>query len=367
VETEIEPVTLLSLEYESVGNNIYKVKNVMSDGSVVATDTLILAGQDRDPAKTEDNNLLSGRTAEKGGSIAVATIYPASEDNTNRITKEAYYTIEGADSAYYVTAGSDGLLGTWDDVIKDSSSKARLGTYDLDLDGSQEVLGWEFVSGSSVRDMLLVTEYVLDNVVFNDNTDGHTQGVYNDSVLMAKMQEIYEKTKGSKLAIYQNQTISMRDYTGEVTAFYSCTVESHIDNDGHHIDDSTGCTKGSVETGAKANLVVSLASQADITGVTYFALSVEEVANAYNDDNSVVSSDYRRGKYAECGKGNYTYDNVPTDYNGTQVLGANYWLRSPGYLSTYASAVGYDGVVHMQSPVTRAIVGARPACYASLA
>jgi hypothetical protein len=365
VETEIVPVVATGeLKYTDLGNNIYSVQALMSDGTAVDTNTLILAGQDRDPAATEDNNLLSGRTKEKGGSIAVANIYPESDDITNRITKEAYYTIEGADSAYYVTAGSDGLLGTWDDIIKDSSGKARLGTYDLDLDDEQEVLGWEFVSGSSVREMLLVTEYVLDQVMFNDETEGHTTSAYANSTLMAKMQEIYIKAKGTKTAIQQNVTISMADYTDEVTLICTCTVESHIDDTGHHKDGMTGCTIATIETGGKANLAASLASQADITGVTFFALSVEEVAEAYNDANPAVSRDYCRGKYAKCGG---DIDIEVTTYNGTKFCSASYWFRSPGSLSTYASGVKRYGEVFMDGTITHLHVGARPACYATLA
>jgi hypothetical protein len=364
VETEItpaEPVTIQSLEYESVGNNIYKVKNKMSDGTIVDTGTLILAGQDRDPAETEDNNLLSGRTAEKGGSIAVAAIYPASEDNTNRVTTEAYYTIEGADSAYYVTAGLDGLLGTWDDIIKDSSDENRLGTYDIHANSTQEKLGWEFVSGDSVRNMLLTTEYVLDSVQFNDGTTGKTQGVYKDSTLMTKMQEIYNNTKGTKTAIQQNKTISMEDYTGVTTKIWTCTTENHTDANGFHIG-TDGCKTAA---GTTANVTSEIKNQAAISNVTFFALSIQEIAKAYNSTDDGESINYRKAQYAECGINNdkeeYDFEKVEDVYTAT------YWLRSPGYVSTSASNVIMNGWVDTNKRVAYSTAGARPACYATLA
>jgi hypothetical protein len=370
VETEIVPVVATGeLKYTDLGNNIYSVQALMSDGTAVDTNTLILAGQDRDPAETEDNNLLSGRTEAMGGSIEVETIYLATtEDDTTRITKEAYYTIKGAKSTYYVTAGSDGLLGTWDDVIKDSSKENRLGTYNINADGNQQSLGWVFVKGSDVEDMLLATEYVLDNVMFNEDRSENATGVYSSSTLEAKMKEIYNNVGGSKTAIKQNQTISMADYTGEVTALDACYVENHIDENGNHVvSPSTSCECTFRSTGGKANSTAALKTQSDITNVTFFALSMKEIADAYNTTSEDISRDYRRAKYAECGKGNWNWDNTETDFNGTKVLSAAYWLRSPGYRPNFATFVYEHGNVAMASSVYVTTIGARPACYATLA
>jgi hypothetical protein len=371
VETEItpaEPVTLQSYSYVSKGNNVYQVVNNMSDGTQETTDTLILAGQDRKPETDTDNNLLSGRTAEKGGSIEIEEIVLTEADGgkaDGRLTQEAYYTIKGAKADYYVTAGSDGLLGTWDDVIKDSSSDNKLGTYDINADSVQDKLGWVFVKGSSVDNMLLATEYVLDNVQFNDGTNNNTTGAYSGSTLEAKMKEIYNKAGGDKTAIKQNKTISMSYYTGDVTAITSCYVDSHTDSNGNHIG-TTSCTNTYKSVG-KANIVSTLSTQADVTGVSFFALSIQEVSEAYNDADENVTRDYRRAKYAECGKGNWNNNDTPTDNNGTKVLSTAYWLRSPGYLSTYASDVSTSGNVDTYGSVSSTAAGARPACYATLA
>jgi hypothetical protein len=241
-----------------------------------------------------------------------------------------------------------------------------LGTYNLkgtSEEADVEDLGWEFVKGTDVRNMLLVTEYVLDNVKFNDGLSGNTTGAYANSTLMAKMQDIYTRTGGSKTAICQNQKISMRDYTDYVKAIHTCTIADHIDTAGHHKDGMTGCTAVTIRTDGKANPVASLASQADISGVTFFALSIEEVAEAYNDTDYKVSCDYRRGKYAECGNGNFNTEAIE---NGTKVLAAYYWLRSPGYLSTGGPLVHDNGIVGY-TIVSYAQIGARPACYATLA
>jgi hypothetical protein len=259
-------------------------------------------------------------------------------------------------------------LGTWDDVIKDSSKENRLGTYNINADGNQQSLGWVFVKGSDVEDMLLATEYVLDNVMFNDGKSNNTTGAYSGSTLEAKMKEIYNNVGGSKTAIKQNQTISMADYTGEVTAIGSCYVENHTDANGNHVvSPSTSCVYSYVLTGGKANTTAALKMQQDITDVTFFALSMEEIANAYNDDNAEVSQDYRRAKYAECGKENTYNDKTETNLNGTKFRATNYWLRSPGYLTTYVPFIDYYGSVIVNNPVSRVDLGARPACYATLA
>jgi hypothetical protein len=357
VETEIEPVVVQSLDYESMGNNIYKVKNVMSDGSIVETDTLILAGQDRDPETDEDNDLLSGRTVEKGGSIEVGTIYLATtEDDDTRITKEAYYTIKGAKADYYVTAGSDGMLGTWDDIVKDSTSENKLGTYNLDNDGLMQSLGWVFVKGNNVNDMLLASEYVLDSVAFNETL---TTAVYSGSTLEAKMKEIYDKVGGNKTAIKQNQTISMADYTGEVEYICNCTVEGHIDDNGYHVGGTTKCS-GTYKYGkSKVYLTANITGQKDVTG-TFFALSIEEIANAYNGIK------YRLAKYAKCGTANATAE---VNYEGTiKIQCARYWLRSPGYCDSSASYIATMGSVETLNVngMAETSYGARPACYATL-
>jgi hypothetical protein len=361
VETEItpaEPVSVTGVRYESKGNNVYSVINLLSDSTEEDTGTLVLAGQDRDPEKTDDNNLLSGRTTEKGGSIEIEEIVLTAAEGgkaDGRLTTEAYYTIKGAKSTYYVTAGSDGYLGTWDDVIKDSSSDNRLGTYNINADGNQQSLGWVFIKGSNVDSMLLATEYVLDNVVFNESGG---QGIYSGSTLEAKMKEIYNNVGGSKTAIKQNQTISMADYTGTVWGINTCVTEGHTDTNGFHTGTS-GCT---YDWGTTANVTSEIKNQAAIKNITFFALSIEEMAKAYD---GVYGAKYRRALYAECGTNNWKQT---SNYEGeTKIQSAYYWLRSPGYSSTYASSIYPDGAVCFGSSALATNVGARPACYATLA
>jgi hypothetical protein len=110
---------------------------------------------------------------------------------------------------------------------------------------------------------------------------------------------------------------------------------------------------------------VELKGQADVTNTTFFALSIEEVAKAYDSTVENETRLYRKAKYAECGQGNNT---IETQYEGMpSVYTANYWLRSPGHLSTYASNIARDGHMSLHDTVTLATVGARPACYATLA
>jgi hypothetical protein len=174
------------------------------------------------------------------------------------------------------------------------------------------------------------------------------------------MKDIYSKVGGDKTAIKQNQTISMAEYKGDVQAIWSCNIDSHIDINGNHIESSTSC---SVSHGSKANTTAAITVQKDITGVSFFALSIQEIAEAYNASVN-VSRHYRRAKYAECGNEN---KNIEDTYNGTTVLAAYYWLRSPGYRSTLATSVDFIGLVGTDANVAQTTLGARPACYATLA
>jgi hypothetical protein len=329
----------------------------MSDGTQETTDTLILAGQDRKPGEGDDDNVLSGRSTAMCGSIDIEEIVLTEADGgkaDDRLTEEAYYTIKGAKSTYYVTAGLDGMLGTYDDIIKDGSGNGTLGKYDIHLTGIEDV-GWMFISGNSVDNMLIATEYVLDNVVFNA-ADG--KGIYEGSTLATKMNEIYTKMNGTLTAIKRDQTISMADYTGKVDYIWTCVTEGHTDENGYHTAIS-GCT---ADLGASANGTVEIKGQSDIQHVTFFALSIEEMAKAYNGSDSTK---YRKVQYAECGTGNTksTYDYEET----TKIQSADYWLRSPGTKTTFVSRVTADGILHLVGSVSYTLVGARPACYATLA
>jgi surface protein len=342
--------------YGKLGSNVYR-KLEASGESYVGTNTYVLAGQDRTPGSSDDN-LLSGRTTEMGGSIAMANLYPANANGG--VTAEAYYIIKGANTSYYVTAGSDGLLGTWDDIIKDSSDDDKLGTYDINANDTQEKMGWVFVKGSSVSEMLLASEYVLDNTVFNPSDDDEAR--YGTSTLYTTMASIYAKTGGTKTAILKDQSISMADYTGTVTYIGRCTMSNHTDSDGYHTA-TGGCTHRSVNTGGQAIVTSAIKNQSNVTA-TFFALSMQEIAEAYNNDEDYnVSVDYRRAKYADCGSEN---NNNSVKRNGTEFQSANYWLRSQGHLSCYASYVPYGGTVLTYGLLSSTERGARPACYASL-
>jgi surface protein len=343
-----------SVYYISLGTNLYKKLGLQSSGAYAKV-SISVAGQDR-TIGTSDDNLLSGRTAAMGGSIAVGTVYTA---GTGSLTTSAYYTISGANSSYYVTAGSDGLLGTWDDVIKDGSGNGKLGTYDINATGTKIDMGWVFVKGSSVSKMLLASEYVLDSTAFNTSSSTAT---YANSTLFTTMASIYTKAGGTKTAILQNQSISMADYTGTVTYIYQCTTSGHTDSSGYHTATS-GCSASITNTGGKATPTSAIKNQTNVTA-TFFALSMQEMAEAYNNDADYnVSADYRRAKYAACGSGNYNFSGT---YNGTKIQAAYYWLRSPGHLSTYASYVSVYGYVDTLYSVSNTTIGARPACYATL-
>ncbi len=91
-----------------------------------------------------------------------------------------------------------------------------------------------------------------------------------------------------------------------------------------------------------------------------FLLSREEVTTAsYGFSSSTSTNDTARGAqgsdYAKC-QGLYVYNSVGEYYGNS-----NWWLRSPGYDSYYASFVNFYGYVDYFSYVCLTFIGVRPA------
>ena len=307
------------VRYISLGSNVYQAAVASGTGYIVdGSKTPVLAGQDGKPGNADDN-MLAGRSAADNGGIAVASI------DTDAMT----YTLQGADTKYVVTSGIDKKLGTYDDVI--TATDGTLGSYEIDGDNSAtEYVGWNYLGGS-IDNMLVATEYVLDNTVYDsDLNDGNND--YSQSALKTKIEEI--GTALNMTATVNSVTLDMSECSGSYV--YVCTNSAHTTDADH----ASGCSY------SYSRYYTSNDGQDYIPGTKFFALSIDEVLAAYGDSTDAAIRQLRIVQGAPAyldteenvAHTGLNYNNTASwkDGNGNVISTTNYWLRSPGYTGTRA-------------------------------
>lgn len=208
--------------YKSTGHNIFQEVTVTSDGTYVPnSETYIIAGQDRTPG-TDDDNLVSGRTTAMGGQIAIRDLD----------VKNLTYKITGAKDRYTVSAGVDGLLGTYDDPIVSNDNALGVASYsqayntkakEKETDKVWHVT-WLYMGGP-VSKMQLISEYNFydpqqwyemevdeEDPEANDYAVKTTNVIYSASPVSATTNKLY-KLLGTPYAV-QSQTVYRRYWRG---------------------------------------------------------------------------------------------------------------------------------------------------------
>lgn len=312
-------------QYTDLGNNMYQT----------ADKIILIAGMDGIPG-TEDDNLLSGRTTEMGGAISIANV------DVDTVT----YTIEGASDAYTVSAGVDKKLGTYDDVIK--ASDGSLGTYYIKKADEKEAVGWIYLGGD-VTDMFILSEYVLDNVLFDDNNYRYSDDKCGVRAELKEMQQEMGIT-----AALTDKTLSMATPSAD-------HVIVEVDEGEVYVE----LGEGKYYTDLLEQEDVILSEQEYL-----FLPSINEMTSAFGDTSDKTESQYKRAQGAPAYLAtNLVANKKYTDGNGEMIQTSAYWLRSPGYTSTgtdRASSIDSDGMVCTVTTVATVINGVRPACYVNL-
>lgn len=339
----------ITYRYEILSNNVYQEVAIDSiTGSVTPTGNYQLAGNDQNLNTTDDNNMLAGRSKANNGGIEIANI---------NVTDWSY-AIKGISGDYYVTAGIDGLLGTYDDVIKSKST--ALGRYPITTNAAESV-GWNYLGGP-LDNMLVATEYVLDNVTFNDTQD--TNGYkYENSNVFTTMQSLWTSFGMDTNIVKEVTNLDMDHTTFNGKEVWTCLTGHTTHSDSKCKTPNFGSYSSTVET--QSNINLSTLS----TPTRFFALSLDEIYDAYGEPSGGQTTTapyndvqrFRTARYASNYTGNYQDD---TWSDG--VTRTHYWLRSPGYYGSRAAFVFSYGVLNAYNTVTRTYVGVRPACYLNL-
>ncbi len=383
--------------YYHLGNNLYQKVDSNADNANNFEDMgkdpskIIVAGNDRDPHTTADNNKLSGRTA----AVAVGGVADIPIDYINRA--EFFYTIQGVSPMYKVKYGRDKMYGTHDDVITNTSQGSPLGTYTYwssTSDGLQdENVGWNYLGGP-INKMMLTTEYVLQYSGFDD--EPYTN-IYANAAIRAIHENLGAALNVSDNILLKNQTITNTTFHDNYGTVVKITPGTTADE----ANQLNGTSASNFWYVSDAQVIYGsytpyyMETPPSTFSATFFPLSLQELTEAYGVGNYDEVRNERLApvtlQYAITGKDDNDedihapyYNSVGSDVGiikdgfGDKQYTHGYFLRDPGDGESNACAVmaynrseqsgfhNFAGEVSAQVNIAWDPSGVRPACYVNL-
>ncbi len=353
-------------EYYYLGANIYREKS---------TNKLITAGQDLDIYTTADNNKLAGKA------LALANI-----DVVVNTTTFSTCNIPGLSDDIYVDAGQDAMLGTYDDLI--CSKSGIFGRRQIAKNIPSSKLRWNFLTGTSIDNMLLTTEYVYAKTTFRDyNTElkDFYAGSYVDDFCDRIFANEVKPTMDADILKTSMIEIGYDSYVGAADTGRAQQPDgqwpSWIDIIYYPTDDPS--TPHNDTTGRPTQYNYSPNATLERT---FFAASLGELTSAYNGLTAVNAQSYENDRRyrqylaapaapIENENGLDAYERFADPVNSlgyVQYKTSNYWLRNYGNSDTTGCIVTSEGFAQSRPAdpngtwVSLNNVGVRPCCKVDL-